>query len=215
MSFDLTQLSSNPFLAGVLSGVVDIPAYLIFPLLNSIGRRRSMGLFLIIAAVAMFLSLIGEQPALRLTLSLIGKLGASSAFTMAGFYFGEVVPTQVRALATTLVMVATSVGGAVAPFVVTLVTQLHGAAPSVVFGVAALLASAVTLLLPETLGKRMPETPADVEAVAQASVSSAPPEPPQAKGSGGRNVSGPGVSAQCHSNASFEKEEGSVEMFPE
>ena len=163
ISFDITQLSDNPHLAGVLSGIVDIPSYLIFPLLNWLGRRHSMALFLFIAAVVMFLAPIGEQPALRLTLGLIGKFGVSSAFSMVGLFCNETMPTQLRALSMTVLVISTSVGGAVAPFVVQLVTRLHGAAPSVVFGAAALLAAGVTLLLPETMGTRMPETPADVE----------------------------------------------------
>ena len=197
IAFDITQLSTNPFLAGVLSGLVDIPSYFIFPLLNWLGRRRSMALFLVITALTMFLTLIGEQPALRLTLGLIGKLGASSGFSMVGLYCGETMPTQVRALAMTVVTIATSVGGAVAPFVVTLVTQLHGAAPSVVFGVATLLAAAVTLLLPETLGRRMPETPADVETLGgdrrrgqEDAVSS--------------GVVGPNSDGQCHDNSALD-----------
>ena len=207
ISFDLTQLSTNPHLAGILSGLVDIPSYLIFPLLNWLGRRRCMSMFLFVTAVAMFLALIGEQPALRLTLGLVGKLGSSSAFTMVCMYFGEMMPTQMRALAMTLVTVATSTGGAVAPFVVTLVTQIHSAAPSVVFGVAALLASAVTLLLPETLGKRMPETPADVETAAKASASRGFFKRTQAKSSSGQPVNGSVLSDQCQNNASFEMEE--------
>ena len=215
ISFDLTQLSTNAHLAGVLSGVVDIPSYLIFPLLNWLGRRRCMAIFLFIAAVTMFLTLIGEQPALRLTLGLIGKLGASSAFSFLGLYCGEAMPTQMRALAMTVLSVSTGLGGAVAPFVVVLVTQLHGAAPSVVFGVAALLASAVTLLLPETLGKRMPETPADVETAAKASASKGFFKRTQAKSSSGRPANGFDFSDQCQNNPSFEMEESSAKMSPE
>ena len=215
ISFDLTQLSTNAHLAGVLSGVVDIPSYLIFPLLNWLGRRRCMAIFLFIAAVTMFLTLIGEQPALRLTLGLIGKLGASCAFSFVALYCGETMPTQVRALAMTVLLIATNLGGAIAPLVVVLVTQIHSAAPSVVFGVAALLASAVTLLLPETLGKRMPETPADVETAAKATVSSVLPKRTQAKSSSGRATSGSESNGHCHNNASFEMEASPAKVSPE
>ena len=216
ISFDLTQLSHNPHLAGVLSGLVDIPSYLIFPLLNWLGRRRSMALFLFVTAVAMFLALAGEQPALRLTLGLVGKLGASSAFTMVALYYGEVMPTQMRALAMTLVTVATSLGGAVAPFVVVLVTRLHGAAPSVVFGAATLLTAGVTLLLPETLGKMMPETPADVETLAgdPAPAAAAGTTETQERCCGGNKGNSDG-SELYHYNSSFEMEADSPQTFQE
>ena len=212
ISFDLT-LSANPFLAGVLSGLVDIPSYLIFPLLNWLGRRRSMGLFLFITATAMFLNLIGEQPTLHMTLSLVGKLGAACAFSMVALYCGETMPTQMRALAVTLVTVATSVGGAVAPFVLTLVMQLHSAAPSVVFGAAALLAATVSLLLPETLGRRMPETPADVETTGK--VSTASTAQTQEKGSCRRATNGSESREKSHCNASFNVETDSAKVSPE
>ena len=51
ISFDVTQLSESPHLAGVLSGLVEVPSYLIFPLLNWLGRRRSMAAFLFSTSV--------------------------------------------------------------------------------------------------------------------------------------------------------------------
>ena len=163
ISFDVTQLSESPHLAGVLSGLVEVPSYLIFPLLNWLGRRRCMAAFLFSTSVTMFASLAETGPELRLAIGLAAKFAVSSAFSMLGTYVMEVMPTQARAQALTASQTATSCGAAVAPFVVDLVRDLDPAAPSVVFGVAALMASLVTLLLPETMGKRMPETAADVE----------------------------------------------------
>ena len=167
ISFDMTQLSSSPHLAGVLAGLVEIPSNFVFPLLNWFGRRRSMAAFLFIPAVSMFLVLTKKNATLWLVLGLVAKLSISSAYTAIGSYVSEFMPTQQRGLAQGLLFTSHRVGGAVSPFVVDLVSELHELAPSAVFGAVVLLASLATLLLPETAGQPMPETVADVEAAAR------------------------------------------------
>ena len=163
ISFDMAQLSKSPHLAGVFSGIVDIPGNFIFPMLNYFGRRRSFAFFLLMTTVAMLLIFVKKDPTLWLVLGLIGKLGTSCAFSMRNAYLSEYMPTQERGVALGVGLMAVQIGGGVSPFVVDLVTELHETAPSAVFGAVALLASLATLLLPETTGQPLPETVADVE----------------------------------------------------
>ncbi|KAF0311178.1 Organic cation transporter protein [Amphibalanus amphitrite] len=163
ISFDVSQLSTNPHLAVALSGVMEIPACLIYPLLNRFGRRRCLIAFLFTTAIAMFLVFVKKDATLWLVLGLVGKLSVTSALNMFS-YVSEYMPTQQRGLAMGLHQTASRIGGAVSPFVVDLVSGLHELAPSAVFGAMVLLAGLAALLLPETAGKPMPETVADVEA---------------------------------------------------
>ena len=163
ITFDTTQLSASPHLAGVLSGLVEIPSYLVYPLLDRLGRRASLVAFLLTAAVAMLLVLADRQPALWLTLGLVAKFGVSAAFGGVFVLVAECIPTTVRGLAFGVCQMGVRLGGAVAPFVVDLVSDLHPAAPSAVFGVAVLSAGLATLLLPETNHRPLPETAADIE----------------------------------------------------
>ncbi|XP_043240224.1 organic cation transporter protein-like [Amphibalanus amphitrite] len=165
ISFDMSQLSTSPHLAVALSGVVEIPACFIYPLLNRFGRRRCFITFLFTTAMAMFLVFIKKDATLWLVLGLVGKLSVSAAFNMFS-YVSEFMPTQQRGLALGVQQTASRIGGAVSPFVVDLVSGLHELAPSAVFGAVVLLASLAALLLPETAGRPMPETVADVEAAA-------------------------------------------------
>ena len=163
ISFDIAQLSESPHLAGVLSGLVEIPSFFIFPLLNRFGRRRSMVVFLFVPAACMFLTFAKKGATLWLVLGLTAKLGVAAAFNMIGSYVSEIMPTRQRGLALGVVAVSHSVASALSPFVVDLVSELHELGPSAVFGSVMLLASLTTLLLPETVGQPMPETVADVE----------------------------------------------------
>ncbi|XP_043225498.1 solute carrier family 22 member 7-like [Amphibalanus amphitrite] len=163
ISFDMAQLSSSPHLAAVLSGVVELPSNFIFPMLNFFGRRRCYTFFLSLTTVTMFVVFVKKDATLWLVLGLLGRFGVSCAFTMRSSYLSEYMPTQQRGLALGVSQMAVRVGGAVSPFVVDLVSDVHELAPSAVFGAVALVASLAALLLPETAGRPMPETVADVE----------------------------------------------------
>ena len=167
ISFDMTQLSSSPHLAATLSGLVEIPALFVFPLMNRFGRRSTQAAFLFVPAVCMFLVFVRKDGTFWLVLGLVAKLGISAAYNVLSVFLAEIMPTQQRGLALGATQTAARVGGAVSPFVVDLVSGLHELAPSAVFGTAMLLACLATLLLPETAGQPMPETVADVEAAAR------------------------------------------------
>ncbi|XP_037082282.1 organic cation transporter protein-like [Pollicipes pollicipes] len=163
ISFDTTQLAASPHLAAVFSGLADIPSSLVFPLLDRLGRRRSLILLLSVQAAAMLLTFVQKDTTLWLVLGVVAKIGVSSAFNTIMVFVAELMPTEVRSLACGLRQLAERAGAALAPFVVDLVSELHESAPSAVFAGLALLGGLAGLLLPETNGRPMPETVADVD----------------------------------------------------
>ena len=50
-----------------------------------------------------------------------------------------------------------------APYIVDILGRLNAGIPTVIFGAASIIAGLLSLLLPETLNKKLPETVADVE----------------------------------------------------
>ncbi|KAF0295228.1 Organic cation transporter protein [Amphibalanus amphitrite] len=163
VTFDMTQLSASPHLAAVLSALVELPSYCVFPLLDRLGRRGSLVAFLLTGAGAMLLVLADRRPAVWMALGLVAKFGVSAAFVGVWVLIGECMPTTVRGLAFGVCQTGVRLGGAAAPFVVDLVSDLHPAAPSAVFGAAMLAAGLATLLLPETNNQPLPETAVDIE----------------------------------------------------
>ncbi|WAQ96360.1 ORCT-like protein [Mya arenaria] len=81
-------------------------------------------------------------------LALIGKFGASVGFTMAYMYSGEFFPTVVRNAGMGSSSCMARVGGILAPYIADLI----------VFGALSLTAGILALYLPETRGRKLPET---------------------------------------------------------
>ncbi|ROT74870.1 solute carrier family 22 member 15 precursor [Penaeus vannamei] len=146
------DLSSDPFLYMVLTGVVELPAYtLVIPLVARYGRRAPVVAFFFMGAVALLaLPFVPTGSGESMTLALMGKMSIASAFQILDFYSSELFPTEVRTrgMSTALVM---SRG------------PLYPWAPSAVFGAASVLAGLATLALPETLHVPLPDTIAHLE----------------------------------------------------
>jgi len=94
-----------------------------------------------------------------------GKFFASSNFAMVYMYTAELYPTLIRSTGVGTCSVMARIGGAIpAPYIALYLPNVTNAAmPYLVMGGAAVLGGCLALLLPETLGFKLPETLEDVE----------------------------------------------------
>ncbi|KAG0720922.1 Solute carrier family 22 member 6 [Chionoecetes opilio] len=95
---------------------------------------------------------------------MVGKMAISINFQMIIFFSSELFPTEVRGRGVSTAFMMSRLGSMGAPFITDLVGSMYPWAPFVIFGLAALLAGAVTFLLPETRGQVLPDTVAHLEA---------------------------------------------------
>nr|XP_027214877.1 solute carrier family 22 member 15-like [Penaeus vannamei] len=88
------DLSSDPFLYMVLTGVVELPAYtLVIPLVARYGRRAPVVAFFFMGAVALLaLPFVPTGSGESMTLALMGKMSIASAFQILDFYSSELFP---------------------------------------------------------------------------------------------------------------------------
>ncbi|XP_037087275.1 organic cation transporter protein-like [Pollicipes pollicipes] len=165
VQFDSAQLSRSPYLAVFLSGLVAIPVKVVgAPLINRLGRRPTTCGLLLLTALAI-LAILAVPAALawpKLLLAITGKMFISAVYSIVYLYVLEFTPTSLRNGGLGLVTMG-RLGSVVAPYVVDLLAPVHWSLPSCVFGVAAITGVLVVLLLPETRGRRLPETIEDVE----------------------------------------------------
>lgn len=100
---------------------------------------------------------------MTVVLSLFGKFIIGGAYALVYLYATELMPTLLRTYGLGTASMVGRVGSIIAPFVVDLVGKNNKTYPSIVFGGVSLLAGCLSLLLPETRNRRLPETVEDVE----------------------------------------------------
>lgn len=93
----------------------------------------------------------------HLTLGCIGLWGMSISFATVYLYAGELFPTVVRNSGVGLSSTVARIGSMVAPFVATLA---HTSAwlPPLAFGIVPLIGAGLCIILPDTRGKKLPDT---------------------------------------------------------
>nr|XP_027207550.1 organic cation transporter protein-like [Penaeus vannamei] len=93
------NLSSDPFVYMVLSGLMEIPAYTgAYPLVAKFGRRipTVMCCFVSGAALLVLTGVPKGYSTVIVTLALVGKMSITAAYQVAIFYSSELFPTEVR-----------------------------------------------------------------------------------------------------------------------
>ncbi|KAK0400004.1 hypothetical protein QR680_003309 [Steinernema hermaphroditum] len=153
MSLFSTTLVGNPYMNYILSGLVELPAYLITPeLLNRFGRRNTViisHLFTGLCLTSLYF-VPQEWSFLYITIWLCGKLATSMSFMCLFVYGSEIFPTAVRNSCMGICSMVSNLGAVLAPHVKHL-GLIHPALPVISFGASSLISAALALLLPETI----------------------------------------------------------------
>ncbi|CAL4199042.1 unnamed protein product, partial [Meganyctiphanes norvegica] len=145
----------------ILSGLVELPAYSVWAaVLHRLGRKYpTVGSFIIGGLALLALHFVSRDVSwARMVLALTGKFSISCAWSGLGLHALELFPTELRTLARGLCVMASRVGGIVAPMVSDILGAYFPWAPSMIFGCGAVVAGLAHLLLPETLGRDLPDT---------------------------------------------------------
>jgi len=171
LSFNSKNIGGNRYVASFASGFVEIPAVVvIIPLLSRLGRAKCYcgtflggGICCGLVAIITFATNKGEMIWLPVTIGMIGKFLISMTFAIAYLYTAELFPTIVRNVAVGTASTFARIGSMSAPYIVDLLGASHAAIPVIIFGICSVVAGLLSLMLPETLNKKMPETVAEVE----------------------------------------------------
>jgi len=162
---DAAALSGDAFTALLLSGAVELlaDAGCCVMLGSRLGRRPSVSGTLLVSALASLTLLAVSAPWARLTLAMAARCTIAAALNILAFYSAEVFPTSLRSTGFGVGATVSRLGAVVAPLVVGGLGTGYWGGPAAVFGACALTAGLVALLMPETRGKRLPDTVQDVE----------------------------------------------------
>ncbi|XP_070166656.1 organic cation transporter protein isoform X2 [Polyergus mexicanus] len=165
LSWHASNLGGNDYVNFVISGIVEVPAYtfLIFTL-NRWGRKISLCGCMMLSGLALLATLFvpADMPSLVVCLAMIGKLAITSSYGAIYVFTAEQFPTVIRNVGLGASSTFARIGGVIAPYVNHL-SEIWTPLPLVIFGSCALFGGLMSLLLPETLNKKLPETIQDGE----------------------------------------------------
>ncbi|XP_066955446.1 organic cation transporter protein-like [Macrobrachium rosenbergii] len=166
LSLSGSNFSTDPFLYITLSGLVEIPGNTVsIPLVTRIGRRALTTFFFLLSGGTLLgLPFVPKGIGwLEITLLMIGKMSITMVFNIIFLYASELFPTEVRTRGMGTSLMLSRVGSMMSPFITQYLGSAYPSVPSVLFGVASLLAGAVTVALPETRNTTLIDTVAHLE----------------------------------------------------
>ncbi|KAK7503285.1 hypothetical protein BaRGS_00005550 [Batillaria attramentaria] len=173
LSFTADQLAAGDIFTNfLLSMSMDLPAnVLVLLLLDRWGRRPLHTVSMVMGGVACLIGVLTTMVApdeyqwVTVVVAMLGKMGSSAGFILVYIYASELFPTTVRSAGMGVSSAMARLGSIVASYVQHGSLELGGAPgkclPLLVFGAVCLGAGLLTLLLPETLHKDLPDTVED------------------------------------------------------
>lgn len=158
LSLGTDNLGGDPYINFCIAGAVEIPSYILCILiLNPLGRKKPLCAGMVIGGVACVASGFIENIPAKITLAMIGKFCITASYAIIYLMAAEVFPTVVRNIGMGVSSMCARIGGMLAPQILEL-SQFWGPLPLIVFGGLAILSGGLSLFLPETSGKPLPQT---------------------------------------------------------
>jgi OCT family organic cation transporter-like MFS transporter 4/5 len=164
LSLNSGNLVGGVYLNFFLLSLLEIPATLLCLLVDRIGRKKLVIAPMLIGGIVMAVAVfIPKDWHIIITcLSMAGKFGITLSYTVVYLLICEIFPTRQRNMSLGLTSIGGRLGGIVAPFVEQLGTVWRPG-PPLVFGIVSVIGGLLTIPLPESTGKDLPESTEDGE----------------------------------------------------
>ncbi|XP_050296071.1 organic cation transporter protein isoform X1 [Anthonomus grandis grandis] len=164
LSLNTGSLQGNPYLILFVMGMVELPSYVLTVyIMDRLGRRSITSFNMIVGSICCILAAnLAAGSSLSNWFVFIGKFLIASSFAVVYNYSAELFPTVIRNSAMGLGSMCARLSGALTPLIM-LFDSFDPKLPSNIFAVIALVSGFLTLFLPETLDKAMPQTIEDGE----------------------------------------------------
>jgi len=161
MTLAAGDIGTDIYTGTALSGIVEVPAvFLCYYMIESYGRRFSLAGFMTVSGLSCLAIQVftgSSLSSMATSLALFGKMCIAASFKVAYILSGEVFATSIRNSAMGLVSGFARVGSILSPFIVMAGESMPGI-QFTAFGILGLTGGILSLWLPETKGKPLPET---------------------------------------------------------
>ena len=131
---------------------------------SRVGRRLALSGCMLFAGLVLTITIFipKDQVTLLIILSMLGKLAITSSYGTIYIFSAELFPTVVRNVGMGAASMSARVGGIISPYI-NMLADIWTPLPLIIYGTVALTGGFLTLFLPETLDKTLPETIEDGE----------------------------------------------------
>lgn len=171
LTFQITSLAGDKYLNFFIGALVEMFSYIwVIYIVKKFGRRMPLSFYFLLGGicciVAGVIPFAGEGDNISkasTSFAIIGRFGMGGVFSVIMLYTSELYPTVVRSIGMGCCFFLTRVGGLLAPQILLLGDYTHRSVPLIAIGVLAMIAGCLTLILPETLGRELPDTIQDAE----------------------------------------------------
>lgn len=174
ISLNIGGFGLSMYLTHFIYAVIEVPAkLLVFWLLDKVGRRKCLAGTLLLTGLSIAIAVFVPKDLwyVRAVAGVLGKGSSEASFSTASLYTTELYPTVVRQNGIGYTNLVGRVGVIVAPLIL-LLDDVWTPLPQIIICSVAVASGLVSLLLPETLNARLPETIDDVEKPREHDVSS-------------------------------------------
>ncbi|XP_054165993.1 organic cation transporter protein-like [Oppia nitens] len=163
-SLNMADFGGNVYLSFLLGGVVEFPSSIISIFtIRYFGRKKSFFGFLVIISLASLAVIPSTSTVLKVTFALIGKFAVGTVWWVVEVYVPELYPTLMRNCASGSSQAMARLGSTVSPFMGGLASKYSLTFVMIFYATISMISAFLSLLLPETKGKELPDTLADVE----------------------------------------------------
>ncbi|XP_066983222.1 organic cation transporter protein-like [Macrobrachium rosenbergii] len=161
---NVMNLPLDVFVSFTVASATELPAdLLVVFFLDRWGRRWFLFVALVLSGVLSILTCAFPATSIGIpVLAILGRFCVNIAFNIGLQYASEVLPTVVRAQGVAVVHIMGYVAGLLSPLVVFIGT-INTIIPLVILGVASIISGSISLGLPETLHRDLPQTIDDGE----------------------------------------------------
>ncbi|KAE8281020.1 Solute carrier family 22 member 7 Organic anion transporter 2 [Larimichthys crocea] len=165
ISLNISGFGLDMYLTHFIYAAIEVPAKLmIYCFLNIIGRRKCQAGTLLLTGICIAINIFIPEGLwhLRAVVAILGKGLSEASFTTIFLYTTELYPTVIRQNGLGYTNFMSRLGISVAPLVLML-EDVWTVLPQIIICSVAIISGLMSLLLPETVNKRLPETIDDVE----------------------------------------------------
>ncbi|XP_030828779.1 organic cation transporter protein [Strongylocentrotus purpuratus] len=158
ISMSTDSLGVNKYIAFAIAGAVEVPAcFCVIRPIEKWGRRPVYIFFMALCGAAILATIFIPFGIGRAAVAMIGKLAITSSFCIVYLHACEIIPTPVRVSALGMCTLCSNMSNILAPLIL-LLSKYWYPFPLVIFGCFAFIGAGTAYFLPETRGKKIPET---------------------------------------------------------